>query len=88
MIRLFFLSERQARISPYFPLPHGVPRVDDRRVVSGIVYVIKNGLQWMRRAAMARTRRFTTASSAGAGLACLTAFSRRLPAKGQNPSAS
>ena len=47
MIRLFLLSERQmARISPYFPLSHGVPRVDDRRVVSGIVYVIKNGLQW------------------------------------------
>jgi transposase len=47
MIRLFLLSERQmARISPCFPLSHGVPRVDDRRVVSGIVYVIKNGLQW------------------------------------------
>ena len=44
---LFLLSEEQmARISPYFPLSHGVPRVDDRRVVSGIVYVIKNGLQW------------------------------------------
>jgi transposase len=43
----FLLSERQmARISPYFPLAHGVPRVDDRRVVSGIVYVIRNGLQW------------------------------------------
>src|ERR1700752_1314521 len=47
MIRLFLLSERQmARISPYFPLSHGIPRVDDRRVVSGIVYVIRNGLQW------------------------------------------
>jgi transposase len=23
-----------------------VPRVDDRRVVSGVVYVIRNGLQW------------------------------------------
>ena len=44
---LFLLSERQMRrISPYFPLSHGVPRVDDRRVVSGIVYVIRNGLQW------------------------------------------
>src|SRR3954454_1031589 len=44
---LFLLSERQmARISPYFPLAHGVPRVDDRRVVSGIVYVVRNGLQW------------------------------------------
>lgn len=47
MIRLFLLNERQmARISPYFPLSHGVPRVDDRRVVSGIVYVIRNGLRW------------------------------------------
>jgi transposase len=44
---LFLLSERQmARISQFFPLSHGVPRVDDQRVVSGIVYVIKNGLQW------------------------------------------
>ncbi|WP_192798407.1 IS5 family transposase [Brucella intermedia] len=47
MSDLFLLSERQmARIEPYFPLAHGVPRVDDRRVVSGIVYVIKHGLQW------------------------------------------
>jgi transposase len=34
------------RIKPYFPLSHGVARVDDRRVISGIVYVIRNGLQW------------------------------------------
>jgi putative transposase len=27
------------RLSPHFPLSHGVPRVDDRRVVSGIFYV-------------------------------------------------
>lgn len=41
------LSERQtARISPFFSLAHGVPQVDDRRVVSGIVYVIRNWLQW------------------------------------------
>jgi len=47
MVGLFLLSERQmARIAPHFPLAHGVPRVDDRRVVSGIVYVIKHGLQW------------------------------------------
>ena len=32
----FWLSDAQmARISPYFPLSHGVPRVDDRRVLSG-----------------------------------------------------
>jgi len=44
---LFLLSERQmARITPHFPLAHGVPRVDDRRGVSGIVDVIRHGLQW------------------------------------------
>lgn len=47
MSDLFLLSERQFhRIRPYFPLSHGVPRVDDLRVVSGIIYVIKHGLQW------------------------------------------
>ena len=47
MSELFLLSKAQmARISPHFPLAHGVPRVDDRRVVSGIIYVIRNGLQW------------------------------------------
>ena len=47
MSELFLLSERQlARIAPYFPLSHGIPRVDDRRVISGIIYVIRNGLQW------------------------------------------
>lgn len=44
---VFLLSERQMeRIEPFFPLAHGVPRVNDRRVPSGIVYVIRNGLQW------------------------------------------
>lgn len=34
-------------IEAFFPLSHGIPRVDDRRIISGIVYVIKHGL--MRR---------------------------------------
>jgi transposase len=47
MSDLFLLSLSQMqRIEPFFPLSHGIPRVDDRRVVSGIVYVIRNGLQW------------------------------------------
>ncbi|KAA8384850.1 MULTISPECIES: IS5 family transposase [Alphaproteobacteria] len=47
MSDVFLLSEHQMeRIKPFFPLAHGVPRVDDRRVLSGIVYVIRNGLQW------------------------------------------
>ncbi|NLI25789.1 MAG: transposase, partial [Acetobacter sp.] len=44
---VFMLSESQMkRIEPFFLLAHGTPRVDDRRVLSGIVYVIRNGLQW------------------------------------------
>ena len=47
MSGLFLLSKAQmAGISPYSPLAHGVPRVEDQRVVSGIIYVIRNGLQW------------------------------------------
>ena len=47
MTELILLSEGQmARISPFFPLSHGVPRVDDRRVISGIIFVIRNGLRW------------------------------------------
>ena len=47
MSDLWLLSEAQMRrIEPYFPLSHGVPRVDDRRIVSGIIFVIRNGLRW------------------------------------------
>lgn len=47
MGNLVLLSEAQMRrIEPYFPLSHGIPRVDDRRIVSGIIFVIRNGLRW------------------------------------------
>ena len=47
MTEMILLSEAQmARISPFFPLSHGIPRVDDRRVISGIIFVIRNGLRW------------------------------------------
>jgi putative transposase len=47
MSDLFWLSDAQmARISLYFPRARGVARVDDRRVVSGILHVIRNGLRW------------------------------------------
>ena len=46
MRTLFYLFESQLeRIKPFFPCSHGAPRVDDRRVVSDIIYVIKHGLQ-------------------------------------------
>ena len=47
MSDLFLLTEAQMRrIEPYFPLSHGVARVDDQRVISGIIFVIRNGLRW------------------------------------------
>ncbi len=47
MSDLFLLSPAQmSKIQPFFPKSHGVAWVDDRRVVSGIVYVLKYGLQW------------------------------------------
>ena len=47
MSDLFWLTDAQmARLEPYFPKPHGKPRVDDRRVLSGIIFVNRNGLRW------------------------------------------
>ncbi len=47
MSDLVWLSRAQiSRIELYFPFSHGVPRVDDRRVLSGIIFVIRNGLRW------------------------------------------
>ena len=47
MSNLFWLTEAQmARLRPYFPKSHGRPRVDDRRVLSGIIFINRNGLRW------------------------------------------
>jgi transposase len=45
---LFWLSEAQwARIAPHLPTDvRGVPREDDRRVISGIIHVLKTGCRW------------------------------------------
>ena len=43
----FWLTRAQLkRIERHFPLSHGIPRVDDLRVISGIIHVIRNGLRW------------------------------------------
>jgi transposase len=43
----FWLTDEQLeRLRPFFPKSRGKPRVDDRRVLSGIIYINKNGLQW------------------------------------------
>jgi transposase len=47
MSNLYWLTEEQmARLRPYFPKSHGKPRVDDRRVLNGIIFVNRNGLRW------------------------------------------
>lgn len=47
MSDLFWLSEAQVdRLRPFFPKSRGKPRVDDRRVLSGIIFIQRNGLMW------------------------------------------
>ena len=47
MSNLFWLTDAQiARLAPFFPKSHGKPRVDDRRVLSGIIFINRNGLRW------------------------------------------
>jgi transposase len=46
---LFWLTAEQfGRIAPHLPTDtRGKPRVDDRRVISGIVHVLKSGGRWV-----------------------------------------
>ena len=45
----FWLSDEQIeRLRPHFPKPRGKPRVDDRRVLSGILHVLR--ISWEFRA--------------------------------------
>ena len=46
MSDLFWLTEAQLRLEPFFPKSRGRSRVDDRRVLSGIIFVNRNGLRW------------------------------------------
>lgn len=47
MFDLFWLTDAQmARLAPYFPKSHGKLRVDDRRVLSGIIFKYRNDLRW------------------------------------------
>ncbi len=47
MSDLFWLTDAQmARLKPFFPKSHGKPRVDDKRVLSGIIFINRNGLRW------------------------------------------
>ncbi len=48
MAQLFGLSGEQVDgIRPLFPKGGGVKRVDDRKVLSGIIPVMQKGLRWV-----------------------------------------
>jgi transposase len=47
MSDLYWLTDEQMTgLRPFSPKSHGRPRVDDRRVLSGIVFANRNGLRW------------------------------------------
>ena len=47
MRNLFRLNKAQMdRLRPYFPKSPGRARVDDRHVLSGIIFINRNGLRW------------------------------------------
>lgn len=47
MSELYWMSvEQYGKIKRYLPYSHGVKRVDDIRVLSGIIFVLKRGMQW------------------------------------------
>jgi len=58
-------------IKPMLPnKPRGVPRVNDRRVLNGIFWVLRSGAPWRDlRQRLVRTPLAITVSSGGGGLA-------------------
>ena len=46
--KLFWLSDEQwQRIQPHLPTKvRGKPREDDRRIISGIIHILKSGCRW------------------------------------------
>jgi transposase len=47
MAKLYALTDAQMeRLRPSFPKSRGKPRIDDRRVLSGIIFIQRNGLIW------------------------------------------
>ena len=68
-------AAQMRRTAPLIPRSRGRPRVDDRRVISGIVYVIRHGLQWKDApVGYGPAKTCTTASSGGAASAFARIF--------------
>lgn len=78
---LFWLNDDEwQKIEPLLPMDvRGKDRADDRRVISGIIHVLKSGCRWCDcPPEYARPRRFTTVSDAGRSAACGKICSIRL----------
>ena len=43
---MLLTPQQMATRAPFFPLSHGVPRVDDRRVILGMIDGIRDGFGW------------------------------------------
>ena len=43
---IWLIEAQMARLRWFFPKPHGKPRVDDRRVLSGMIFISRNKLRW------------------------------------------
>ena len=67
MAQLLGLSAEQIDgIRPLFPKERGGKRVDDRKVLSGIIHVIQKGLRWVDAGRlMAPTKTSTTVAATG-----------------------
>jgi transposase len=79
MAHLFWLSDQAwAALEPHLPRGRpGKPRVDDHRVISGILHVLKTGCCWRDvPAAQGPPPRSTTGSPGGRGAASGNACSR------------
>ncbi|AUW56868.1 hypothetical protein C1T17_01045 [Sphingobium sp. SCG-1] len=87
MSDLISLSEtRMRQIEPYFPLSHGVPRVDDRRIISGIIFVVRNALRWCDApAAYAHSKTIYSRSIQWSRLGVFNTIFPDLAAKGGKP---
>ena len=77
MSDLYWLNESQmAKPEPFFPTSPGKPRVDDKRVLSGITFINRDGLRW--RDAPAEYRPHKTLCSRGKRWSAKGVFARML----------
>ena len=75
--RFWWAHEQVERLRPQFPKGRGKARADDRKVLSGIIHVKRNGLRWRDAPPVygPHKTRLTIALCAGPGSECSRASS-------------